>query len=326
MSSKGFLGGVAAALLLVGLVGAVVTWTIDVSALNHPGPLDSPLALVSRNSIRRHASDEKNPFSGDPAAAANGLLHFRDNCLPCHGAPSVEPNEFAKGLHPPAPDLASRNTQSFSDAELHWVVSRGVMMTGMPGFGETHTKAEVWHIVTFLRRLPDLTPEERRALTQPGETTGMAEHDAEHDGESGGMMMADGATDHDGRKEMANMNMARSHAGKPAGDEIKRLAGATGRLAQSPIAGRVAILELADGAVFVTVTEIGGAVPTDITNPELTLIMNGKTQSVKLEGKNGKYRGKRVAKVPTGATLRVFLDGKKESTSFLLEPGASALD
>ena len=39
-------------------------------------------------------------------------------------------------------------------------------MTGMPAFGPTHSKDELWGIVTFVRRLPNLDPKEYQAMVE----------------------------------------------------------------------------------------------------------------------------------------------------------------
>jgi mono/diheme cytochrome c family protein len=39
-------------------------------------------------------------------------------------------------------------------------------MTAMPAWGVTHSDAEIWNIVAFLQKLPRLSPQQYRALTQ----------------------------------------------------------------------------------------------------------------------------------------------------------------
>jgi mono/diheme cytochrome c family protein len=122
------------------------------------------LNAVSRASIRRHAGRAANPFAGDRAAAAEGLVEFRESCLSCHGAEKVPPAEFAAGLNPGAPSLDSKEIQSMRDGELFWVVSHGIRATGMPAFDGSKDEKEIWKIVTFVRRLPGLTAEETKRL------------------------------------------------------------------------------------------------------------------------------------------------------------------
>jgi mono/diheme cytochrome c family protein len=54
-------------------------------------------------------------------------------------------------------------------------------MSAMPAFGPTHKDEELWAIVAFLKRLPDLTPEEYREMEKaaqgkPGEHGQSHEH------------------------------------------------------------------------------------------------------------------------------------------------------
>ena len=41
-------------------------------------------------------------------------------------------------------------------------------MTGMPAFGPTHNEKELWAIVAFTRRLPEMQAEDYRVVTKTG--------------------------------------------------------------------------------------------------------------------------------------------------------------
>jgi plastocyanin/mono/diheme cytochrome c family protein len=163
---KSFWLGVLVAFAVTILVGAFVVWSgvVDVAASKAGGPQDRVLAYAALQSIRRHAPAGNNPRANDPAALATGLQHYREMCVDCHGGPGAEPEEFAAGLHPPAPDLASPSIRAFTDGMLYQVIAGGIGSTGMPAFGQTHTPDEIWAIVAFVRHLPELTPAERAAL------------------------------------------------------------------------------------------------------------------------------------------------------------------
>jgi mono/diheme cytochrome c family protein len=168
------LPGVLASLLGMALVAAWLAFSGVISvAADQYGPInarvDSLLNTVSRASIRRHAGRAVNPFAGDRAAAVEGLLAFRESCLICHGAAKVPPAEFAAGLNPGAPPLDSKEIQSMSDGEMFWVISHGIRATGMPAFAGSRDEKDLWKIVTFVRRLPGLTPEETAPLRSADE-------------------------------------------------------------------------------------------------------------------------------------------------------------
>ena len=59
----------------------------------------------------------------------------------------------------------------WTPAELHWIVDQGVMMTGMPAWPARHREDEVWAMVAFLQRLPELDAQSYRALAY-GEAEG----------------------------------------------------------------------------------------------------------------------------------------------------------
>ena len=139
---------------------------VDFSASRPPGRLEQRLATFALDrSIQRRAPRVANPVAGSHAAVAAGLVLFRTHCVACHGAPGVDPTEAGASLNPPAPGLTLPRVQARSDGELQWIVSNGIRMTGMPAFGASRSDAEVWQLVAALRRLPRLSPEERRSLT-----------------------------------------------------------------------------------------------------------------------------------------------------------------
>ena len=53
-------------------------------------------------------------------------------------------------------------TQQLTDGELLYLIENGVPLTGMPGWGTGTPEGEAasWHVVHFICRLPELTPED----------------------------------------------------------------------------------------------------------------------------------------------------------------------
>jgi len=151
----------------------------DPAATTPPGKMETKLANFALNkAVAKRASSEKNPFSGKPEALRDGIEHYKENCVVCHGAPGVDAGEIGQGLNPPAPELTLPRIQKRPDGELYWIVSNGIRMTGMPAFKPTHKPDEIWKIVAFVRHLEEITPDEQKALKA---ATEQAEH---HEGES----------------------------------------------------------------------------------------------------------------------------------------------
>jgi len=165
---KGLLAGVLVTVFGGVLVAALVIWSgiIDVSASAAAGPQDAVLAYASTRSLRRHAKPGPNPLANSSEARAHGLQHYRAMCVACHAGPGVEAAEFAAGLHPAAPDLASPQIQAFTDGMIYQAIAGGIGSTGMPAFGKSHTQDELWSLVAFVRALPKLTAEEKKALAE----------------------------------------------------------------------------------------------------------------------------------------------------------------
>jgi plastocyanin len=181
MRSPFVYGGItalASAFVVALAVAGLVIWSgvVDVSAGREGGALDRVLGYASMRSIRRHATGEQNPLANDAAALKSGSRHYRAMCVQCHGAPDREPAEFAAGLSPAAPDLASRESQSFTDGMLYRTIANGIHSTGMPAFGGTHRREQIWSIVTFVRHLPKLAHErkQRPRADHPAEEEGAA--------------------------------------------------------------------------------------------------------------------------------------------------------
>lgn len=159
------------AVLLVLVCGAAAYLFLgyyDISASTpHAPAVRWTLETAMERSVSRHAADEVAtvPALDDPEMLRTGGRHFaEEGCIGCHGGPGVGPAEFARHMRPEPPDLA-RAAARFSDAELYWIMKHGIRMTGMPAFGPTHQDDELWALVAFVRRLPEMPPARFQELT-----------------------------------------------------------------------------------------------------------------------------------------------------------------
>ena len=163
--------------MLLGLVFVAIGATVFITAGAFPLAASSPpdmmdnLALDVRNrTIKKKARAITSvPGEAGPESIRRGLVHYRENCLPCHSAPDASPAEFAQGLNPMPPALQVDMVQAWSDTELFWIVKNGMRLTGMPAFSVNHKDEEIGDIVRFVRHLPKLTDEEKKLLQAPAE-------------------------------------------------------------------------------------------------------------------------------------------------------------
>jgi mono/diheme cytochrome c family protein len=154
-------------LAIIGVMAAALAaffWfgSYDVAAnVPHWGITLRILEDVKDRSIAARSKGIAIPFLKESSVEERGLHHFHPMCRLCHGAPGSPRNEFAQGLYPSPPDLASGQVQrKRNDAELYWIIKNGLKMTGMPAFGATHAEDDLWGMVAFLRRLPGLSADD----------------------------------------------------------------------------------------------------------------------------------------------------------------------
>src|SRR5690242_10986080 len=104
-----FIAGLIVGVLLVIAVpmGMLMTGMFSMAAMNNPTEIERKIGTWAWiTSAQKNAPTMKNPFTTD-ITLEDGLDHYKDNCVTCHGAPGVEKSEIGKGLNPPAPMLDS---------------------------------------------------------------------------------------------------------------------------------------------------------------------------------------------------------------------------
>jgi mono/diheme cytochrome c family protein len=174
-----FLLAILVVLLVVGGAAAFVVKTgrLPIAATTPPDFVDRVAVTAKFKAVVRGAAGLQVTVPADPASVSRGREHYVENCLPCHGAPGVKPEEFAEGMNPKPPDIDG-SLQNYNDAQLFWVIKNGIRATGMPGFGVNHKDDEIGHIAAFVRHTPHLTPEERKELAAAA-----SHEDHHHEGE-----------------------------------------------------------------------------------------------------------------------------------------------
>ncbi|MDM0021933.1 c-type cytochrome [Variovorax saccharolyticus] len=142
------------------VAGAAVVYggLYDVAATEqHLQPVFSVMETAMRQSVRLRARRIEPPALDDPSLLVRGAACFRDKCVQCHGAPGVAQSDIGKSMQPlPGPLVDAR--QHWRARELYWVTKHGIRMSGMPAWEFRLSEKELWAVVAFLQRLPDLTP------------------------------------------------------------------------------------------------------------------------------------------------------------------------
>ncbi|HER63153.1 MAG TPA: cytochrome c [Desulfobacteraceae bacterium] len=181
MKSAPFWTGIAGGVILTALTGFVILpilGVFDTTATGKPNILDWWGHVNLENSLRWRAQDSSIPAAADPD---QGFEHYLSMCLHCHGGPEASRQEWAHYMLPSPPKLWEEEILHMSDGELFSIISQGIRMTGMPAFGPTHPDEDIWNMVAFVRRLDQLTEQQKQQLHEASSEFGHGETgDREH--------------------------------------------------------------------------------------------------------------------------------------------------
>ena len=93
-------------------------------------------------------------------------VHYDLVCATCHGSPADPQRGKQLRLSPPAPSLHLRAGEMPPEM-MFQVVKDGIQNTAMPGWPASGRDDEVWLMVAFLEKLPNLSADQYQALTVP---------------------------------------------------------------------------------------------------------------------------------------------------------------
>jgi cytochrome c553 len=121
------------------------------------------LHFAMERSVSTHAIPIEAPPLEHPALVRRGATHYDLGCSPCHGNVEGTTPRIPRAMLPPPPPLPPR-VAHWRPEELFYIVKHGVKFTGMPAWPAPQRDDEVWAVVAFLQRLPDMGDEEYRRL------------------------------------------------------------------------------------------------------------------------------------------------------------------
>jgi cytochrome c553 len=122
------------------------------------------LQFGMRRSIATHSLAIKAPANlSDAAMILRGAGHYETGCRSCHGAPGTPSPRIGQAMLPAAPELGPR-IHELTPEKLFYVVKHGLKFTGMPAWPAQERDDEVWAMVAFLLKLPEIDGDEYRGL------------------------------------------------------------------------------------------------------------------------------------------------------------------
>jgi cytochrome c553 len=120
---------------------------------------ESIIKFVLERSVKAHSDAVSVPDLSNNELVALGARHYASGCLPCHGSPSQSRNPIASGMYPAPPPLGGVG-EEWQTEELFWIVRHGLKFTGMPAWAGDGRDDEVWPVIAFLERMPDIDDEQ----------------------------------------------------------------------------------------------------------------------------------------------------------------------
>lgn len=164
---RSFVGGFAAAVLLVALVvfGAVETGAVPARA---DGPLMPGEKWAARTSLNattsREAPQPPYPFTQTDADIATGAKLYVQNCAVCHGTANSTPTSIARGMGVRAPQFNKNDVMDDPEGVTYWKIEHGIRFTGMPAYNKSLDEQAIWQITYFMKRVPEHLPAGAKAI------------------------------------------------------------------------------------------------------------------------------------------------------------------
>ena len=129
----------------------------------HTQAVYSLLEVTMRQSVRLRARGIDPPALDTAGLVERGAACYQHRCELCHGGPSVAQNDVALGMQPLPGPLVDAHAR-WKPRELYWITSNGITMSGMPAWKFQIADTDIWALVAFIERLPQLSPDAYRQL------------------------------------------------------------------------------------------------------------------------------------------------------------------
>ncbi|HEX7287619.1 MAG TPA: c-type cytochrome [Candidatus Angelobacter sp.] len=158
--------------LLIPAVGAFCYFRLGyapVATSAPPMPFEHQVAKMALAARIGKEAPKQAQGTTDEAGLEQGATIYTENCAFCHGLPGEPATKAAKGMFPLPPQLFNKDEMVTDDpvGETYWKVANGIRMTGMPGFGEMLTQAQIWQVSQLLAHADKLPEKARAALAKP---------------------------------------------------------------------------------------------------------------------------------------------------------------
>jgi len=127
----------------------------------HTPVVSSVLEYMRERSIAVRAAGIVVPELDDARRHVKGAGNYDAMCAQCHLAPAQPDTELSRGLYPRPPNLSTIRVQP---ALAFWAIKHGIKTSGMPAWGKSMSDDDIWDMVAFLQRLPQMDAQAYRQI------------------------------------------------------------------------------------------------------------------------------------------------------------------
>ena len=149
----------------------------NIGATSEHWPITTELLeIVRERSILARSKDIVKPDTLLPGYLTKGARNYAAMCAQCHLSPGTKPTELHRGLYPQPPVFHEGGHETHNPGANFWVIKNGIKLTGMPAWGKVHSDEEIWGLVAFIDRLPNMTADEYQQATASDGDPSSAHH------------------------------------------------------------------------------------------------------------------------------------------------------
>lgn len=122
-----------------------------VATASPPLPFEKWLAHTALKATVAREAPHQYPIQATETNLLAGAEIYRENCAMCHGTPGQGKTPFAKGMYPPPPQLfVGTGVTDDPVGHTYWKAANGIRLTGMPAFGPSLSKLQLWQVSQLL--------------------------------------------------------------------------------------------------------------------------------------------------------------------------------
>lgn len=172
MKKSFFLGFISGGILVVILI--IVSGYLyfargvaPVATSSAPMPFEKSLAHMALKARMKNEMPKTVPMQDTASNLLAGAAIYNQDCAVCHGVPGGEESAIGKGMFPHPPQLFhGKGVTDDPVGETYWKVANGIRLTGMPGFTNTLSNAQMWQVSLLLAHANALPSSASNALTR----------------------------------------------------------------------------------------------------------------------------------------------------------------